>query len=123
MMTALKANKLAVRSKVWLELDGVPFMGEGRLAVLKAVEQHGTLLKAAEETHISYRRARGMIREMETCLGRPLVITIRGGKAGGGSEITEVAKDLIRRFELQVEDLKAPVDAIFKRIFSDFFST
>ncbi len=122
-MTGLKAKKLAVRSKVWLELDGVPFMGEGRLAILKAIQQHGSLLKAAEATQISYRRARGMIQEMETCLGRPLVITSRGGKSGGGAQITEIAKDLIRRFELQVEDLKAPVDAIFNRIFSDFLST
>ena len=122
-MTGLKRKELAVRSKVWLELDGVPFMGEGRLAVLKAIERQGSLLKAAEETKVSYRRARGMIQEMETCLGRSLVITSRGGKSGGGAQITEIAKDLIRRFEIQVEDIKAPVDAIFNRIFSDFLST
>jgi molybdate transport system regulatory protein len=120
MMSESELNKLVVRSKVWLEMDGVPFMGEGRLAILRAIDRHGSFLKASQETQISYRRARGMIREMENSLGRPLVITSRGGKDGGGTEITFVAKDLIRRFELQQQGIQEPVDEIFRQLFGDF---
>lgn len=119
-MSESDINKLAVRSKVWLELDGAPFMGEGRLALLRAIDQYGSFLRASEETRISYRRARGMIREMENHLGRPLVITSRGGKDGGGAEITADARELIRRFELQQQGIHEPVDEIFRRLFSDF---
>lgn len=113
-------NKLVVRSKVWLELDGTPFIGEGRLALLRAIDRFGSLMKASQETQISYRRVRGIIREMEVHIDRPLVITNRGGNNGGGAVLTTAARDLIKRFERQQSGIRDGVDNTFKRVFDGF---
>ncbi|GAB6909235.1 hypothetical protein JCM12296A_50760 [Desulfosarcina cetonica] len=118
-MTELK-KELKIRSKVWLELAGVPFFGQGRLAILRAIDHHGSMIKASEETNISYRRIRGIIREMEKHLGRALVVSCRGGKLGGGTAITSTARDLIYRFEQQQIGLHDKMDKTFARLFSDY---
>ena len=113
-------KKLAVRSKVWLELDGTPFFGEGRLALLRAIDRFGSLVKASQNTCIAYRRARGIVRDMEDRFGRQPVVTSRGGNEGGGAALTDAARDLIQRFENQQHGVKDGVDDTFMRIFGDF---
>ena len=115
-MLKLDKKKLAVKSKVWLELNEKPFIGEGRMAMLRAIDRHGSILKAAEETRISYRRVRGAIRDMEKAVGEPLVEAKRGGKEGGSARITESARTLIQLFESQQEGISEKVDKIFKKI-------
>lgn len=115
-------NKLAVRSKVWLELDGKPFIGEGRLDLLRAIDRQGSLIKASQETCIAYRRVRGILREMENRFGSPLVVTRRGGTEGGGAALTESARDIIRLFEYQRQGIKDGVDERFQWVFDGFKS-
>ena len=45
-----------VRAKVWLEIEGRPFMGEGRMAMLEAIDRCGSIINASRETGIAYRR-------------------------------------------------------------------
>jgi molybdate transport system regulatory protein len=116
-MDAYRQKKWKARSKVWLELDGKPFMGEGRLSVLQAIDRNGSILAASKETKISYRRIRGAIRDMENAIGHPIVITCRGGKEGGGAMITDLARDLISRFERQQEGIRETVDELCQHIF------
>ena len=118
-MLKLDRKKLTVKSKVWLELDEKPFIGEGRLAVLRAIERHGSILKAAQETRISYRRIRGAIGDMEQAVGEKLVETRRGGKEGATARITESAKSLIELFENQQEGISEKVDKTFEKIFGE----
>ena len=120
MMPDSKNHKLKVRSKVWLELEGKPFFGEGRLEILRAIDRLGSITKAAEETRISYRRIRGIIREMKENFGRPLVITQRGGRSGGWAAITTSAQDLISRFEKQQIGVKKEINDTFELLFNDF---
>jgi molybdate transport system regulatory protein len=114
----LKEKNLTVRSKIWLELDGKPFMGEGRLAILQAIGQQGSMLEAAKVTQISYRRIRGAVQDMEKSLGRVLVIVSRGGKGGGGAVITDLAKNIMNLFTKQQAGIHETVDAVFQRIFN-----
>lgn len=107
----------SVRSKIWLEFNGKPFMGEGRLAILQAIEEHGSMMEAAKETKISYRRIRGAIKDMENSLGKRLVIVKRGGRGGGGATTTELAQKLILLFKKQQKGMKERVDQVFNLIF------
>lgn len=54
-------RRWTLRSKAWLELDGSPFMGEGRLAMLEAIHRCGSMIRAADETGIPYRRILSLI--------------------------------------------------------------
>ncbi len=98
-MKPTDGRQWAVRLKVWIEMDGQPIMGEGRHEMLRAIHRNGSIIQAAREIGISYRKVRGAIGHMEQSMGRTLVNTRRGGGNGGGAELTPEALLLIDRYE------------------------
>lgn len=117
MMEKDKPVQWGVRSKVWIEVEGRPVMGEGRMAMLQAIHRHGSIINASRETGISYRRMRGAIRDMEEAMGRPLVMAYRGGDDGGGAMLTADAHALIDAFKKFAADLQQEADVRFQRNF------
>lgn len=107
----------AVRSKIWLELDGKMVIGAGRLAILEAVARYGSVIRAAAEVGVSYRRVRGAIREMEAAIGHSLVRTYRGGGEHGGAALTDVAYELMGQFKKHTKGIQEIVNQRFKEAF------
>ncbi|MFC6717432.1 TOBE domain-containing protein [Natrialbaceae archaeon GCM10025810] len=66
--------------------------------MLEAIEAHGSMHRAADELGRSYARLQNRIVEIEDAVG-PITERRRGGRGGGGTELTETARDLRRRFE------------------------
>jgi len=66
--------------------------------LLRAVDETGSLNAAASELGRSYARAHQRLTDLEEAFG-PLVERTRGGPGGGGSELTEGARDLLERFD------------------------
>lgn len=89
----------------------------GRWVLLKAIEDHGSINKAAREVGISYRRAWGYLRAMEERLGISLIETQVGGKEGGGTRLTEEARLLMDRYQALELGMNEIVDQRFKEIF------
>ena len=106
-----------VRSKVWIEIEGKPIMGEGRKEILKAIAQYGSMLDASKATGISYRRIRGAIKEMERAVGRSLVQSYRGGQNGGGAVLTPAAEELMHWFDQMADGMQQQMDVRFNKIF------
>lgn len=67
-------------------------------ALLRAVDEHGSLNAAADALGRSYSRAHERLTELEDAVG-PLVERRRGGPAGGGSDLTDRGRDLLARFD------------------------
>ncbi len=107
----------AVRSKIWLELDGKMVIGAGRLAILEAVDRYGSVIRAAAEVGVSYRRVRGAIREMEAAIGHSLVRTYRGGGEHGGAALTDAAYELMAQFKKHTKGIQEIVNQRFKDAF------
>ncbi len=110
-------RKLKPKSKVWIELDGQPVFGDGKARLLEALQDTGSIRGAAERLGMSYRGAWGRLREMERRLGEPLTVRRSGGPKGGGSELTELGKELLRRYRRFRRGLNDLVDRRFERIF------
>jgi molybdate transport system regulatory protein len=66
--------------------------------LLRAVAEHGSLNAAADALGRSYSRAHARITDLEDATG-PLVSRQRGGAGGGGSRLTEEARELLAGFE------------------------
>jgi molybdate transport system regulatory protein len=113
-MKEMDVRKWELRSKVWLEWDGRPIMGEGRMAMLQAIDRCGSIIEASRETGISYRKIRGAIREMEDILRRPVVRAHRGGERGGGATLTPAARDLLDFFRRLSGGFRQDMDAKFR---------
>jgi molybdate transport system regulatory protein len=89
-----------LRTKIWIvdQSDNVLF-GMGRVKILEAIEQHGSINAAAKSLKMSYRAVWGRINATEQRLGRELVVRTTGGASGGGSALTPFAIDLIKAFK------------------------
>lgn len=69
------------------------------MALLEAVEAHGSLVAAARALGVPHRTAWQRIQEMEACLGVRLLETTSGGMGGGGaSHLSPAALELVRRY-------------------------
>lgn len=113
----MKTPGVQVRSKVWLETDGHPVFGPGRMDLLRAVEEEGSISRAARLLNISYRRAWGQIKAMEIRLGLPLVAKQTGGQGGGGARLTVEGRDLISKYARLAQGLEQEVNEKFRQIF------
>lgn len=80
-----------------LHADGVAF-DDRDAELLRAVDEAGSLNAAASDLGRSYSRVHERVSDLEAAFG-PLVERRRGGREGGGSELTAGARDLLTRFE------------------------
>lgn len=110
-------NEIAIRSKIWLEVDGEPVFGRGRRFLLEAIDVHGSINSAAREINISYRRAWSYIKAMEERLGLKLVERQAGGRNGGGASLTSEARAFLKQFTLLEDGFRQEVDERFRTIF------
>jgi molybdate transport repressor ModE-like protein len=91
--------KLTPHFKLWLETEDGYVFGQGSFALLRGIQEKGNLKAAAEELHMSYRHAWGILKQIEETLGQPVVIAHRGGKVGGGgAELTGTGKELLETY-------------------------
>ena len=110
-------ERIQVRSKIWLEAAGRPVLGEGRRALLQAVEEKGSISKAARSLSLTYRKAWGQIKFMEEHLGIPLVLKLTGGVGGGGARLTPEARNLLAKYDRLIAGLQEQVNERFRGIF------
>ncbi|MBF0573608.1 MAG: LysR family transcriptional regulator [Desulfamplus sp.] len=104
------------RSKIWLEDDdGNVVFGLGRLRMLNAIKEHGSLLGASKALNMGYRAIWSRIKSTENRLGAPLLITKQGGSKGGGSKLTPLAESLIQEFEKVYKSIEKITDDEFEK--------
>ncbi|UCD15223.1 MAG: LysR family transcriptional regulator [Candidatus Omnitrophota bacterium] len=109
--------KIAIKSKIWFEKDNKNVFGKGKYLILKAIDETGSLNKAAKRMNISYRRAWSYITGAEKRLGKALITKVKGGKHGGGAILTEYAKDLIGKFNVLEKEINVFTEKTFKDVF------
>lgn len=88
-----------IKSRIWIEFEDKVLLGEGRVHLLKAVEETGSLTEAAKSLKISYKKAWDLIDSVNKSAKKPVTITSTGGKGGGGTELSEYGKALILTFD------------------------
>jgi molybdate transport system regulatory protein len=91
--------RLAPRHKVWVLCDGAFLMGPNYLRFLRAVDETGTIREGGKAVGWSYRTCLNRVRRMERALGRPVLLTARGGSTHGGSQLSPEARRLVDGFE------------------------
>jgi molybdate transport system regulatory protein len=84
-----------VRGTLWIECEKERFFGPGRVELLQRIDQTGSIRQAAADMGMSYKKAWEMISVVNEQAIRPLVVAKVGGEKGGGSVITDEARELI----------------------------
>ncbi|MFZ4522268.1 MAG: winged helix-turn-helix domain-containing protein [Bacteroidales bacterium] len=94
----MKEKKMVVAGRVWIEIDGMNFLGSGRIELLEKVEVLGSLRKAAASMGLSYRKAYYAIRSMNDLATAPLVELKQGGQGGGSAKLTETGRSCVLKY-------------------------
>lgn len=80
---------------MWLEGNGKRFFGPGPVELLELIAETGSINQAAKKMNMSYKKAWGIINRLNEHAASSLVLTSQGGEHGGGSSISEEAKEMI----------------------------
>lgn len=112
-------SDLVARSKVWLEADGQPFLGDGRYRLLLAIQRNGSINAAARELGISYRKAWSQLQAMEESAPFPLLVRKVGGRNGGFSHLTPEILQLMKRYEKLRAQLRNETERCFEVCFAE----
>ena len=89
---------MELSSKLTLEMLGKPFLLEKRIELLHAIEEHGSISKAAKAVPMSYKSAWEAVDTMNTLSPEPIVYRETGGKDGGGTTVTSYGKTLLKNY-------------------------
>ena len=101
MIRLSEKQKILVPSfKLWLRRERLHVLGKGGSSLLKAIEEYGSITEAARKIGVSYKYAWDRLADMEKALEEPILLTRRGGKdGGGGADLTETGKELLKDYE------------------------
>lgn len=81
-----------------IDLAGGGAIGPGKIALLEAVEETGSIAGAARRLDMSYRRAWLLVDGLNRLFDETVVERRPGGKAGGGASLTPFGRALVDRF-------------------------
>lgn len=105
-----------LKFKVWVTFGDLKF-GDGRARLLQAIDEQGSLRRAAEGFEMSYRNAWGYLRELERAAGFKFVERAPGGGPQSGMRLTERGRRFLERYRKFRSGLDRTVIRHFERSF------
>lgn len=91
--------------------------GPGIAQLLELVEERKSLRAAAQAMGMAYSKAWTVVRRCEEALGYPLLLSTTGGRHGGGADLTDGARNLLRGYRAYCRAM----DEAAQRLFSEYF--
>ena len=73
-------------------------VGPGKIELLEAIGAAGSITAAAKTLGMSYRRAWLLVDTMNRCFREPVVEAEAGGTRGGGTRLTRLGAEVVRRY-------------------------
>jgi molybdate transport system regulatory protein len=90
------ANYPSLRIRIDLGPDTA--LGPGKADLLEAIRETGSIAAAGRRLGMSYKRAWYLIDTMNDHFNAPLVVSTKGGKAGGGAHLTKLGEDVLAAY-------------------------
>ena len=83
---------------------GKPFLLEKRIELLHAIQEYGSISKAAKAVPMSYKSAWEAVDMMNSLSPEPIVARETGGRDGGGTKITAYGLQLLKNYAVLKEE-------------------
>jgi len=81
------------------------YVGPGKIELLEGIQRSGSLSQAARDLGMSYRRAWLLVDSLRSSFREPIVVTMTGGKGGGGVTLTKFGELLIKSYRALERDI------------------
>lgn len=86
------------RLSIRIDLASGDRIGPGKIALLEAIRQTGSISAAARQLGMSYRRAWLLVEEVNDALQGRAVSAATGGRQGGGAALTPAGEQLVELY-------------------------
>ena len=96
-----------MRLRLRINVGEVIAVGPGKIALLEAIAECGSISAAARRLEMSYRRAWLLVDELNRSLAKPATTTAQGGEQGGGATLTATGTALLRHYRQAERDALA----------------
>jgi molybdate transport system regulatory protein len=73
-------------------------LGPGKICLLEAIRDAGSLSRGARNIGMSYRRAWLLVESLKQSFRQPVTVASTGGKDGGGMQVTDFGDALIKNY-------------------------
>jgi molybdate transport system regulatory protein len=83
--------------------DSEVLLGPGKVELMKHIADCGSISEAAKRMEMSYNRAWLHVKTLNSAFKEPLVLSLRGGTAGGGATLSDTAKSVIALYDKMVK--------------------
>lgn len=107
-----------LRYQINLEtVDDENILDREGFGLLDAIDKKGSLAAAAAEMSMSYRKAWGIVRDLEEKLGFSLVCKSRGGAEGGHTYLSDEGSKLIKAYNELTDQFNASMKDVTRKFF------
>lgn len=97
-----------IHLRFWLVDDhDKHYLGVGKVRLMEAIDELGSISRAARSMGMSYKRAWSLVEEVNQLESQPYVVKEAGGAGGGHARITEQGQVAIARYHQLEADLRA----------------
>jgi molybdate transport system regulatory protein len=90
-----------------IDFDRDEAIGPGKISLLERIDLTGSLSQSARDLKMSYRRAWELLESANTAFVKKAALTSRGGRGGGGAQLTEFGRELIKSYRAFERDVQA----------------
>ncbi|HEV7401524.1 MAG TPA: hypothetical protein VGO11_01310 [Chthoniobacteraceae bacterium] len=112
----------AIKLRVRVTCGEEDAFGPGKAQLLESLLETGSLNRTATEMKMSYVKALALVRAMNAHFRDPLVALSRGGKQGGGTQVTDLGRKVLAQYHTMREACEAaarPAWRRFRRLLKD----
>lgn len=105
-----------------LQLGAQASIGPGKIELLRKIGATQSISAAAREMEMTYKRAWMLVDTLNKGIGKPVVVSSRGGKGGGGAQLTPLGEALIRCYdalEARIRTITGDELADLKKLLAD----
>ncbi|WP_258098544.1 winged helix-turn-helix domain-containing protein [Marinoscillum pacificum] len=100
-----------LRFRCWVDDEGEKFFGPGPAQLLAYIDEEGSLAKAAKKMNMSYKKAWDLVSTLNAKGSEPYVISQKGGQKGGGAELTQKGKDVLKAYQNLIYQISTVISA------------
>ena len=87
-----------IRLTVRIDFGSAGALGPGKVRLLEAIHETGSISQAGRSLGMSYRRAWLLVDDLNRCFREPVVATQPGGARGGGAALTRFGRELVKKY-------------------------
>lgn len=113
-----KKVRTGLRLRIYVKPDVL--LGPGRADLLEGIRETGSIAAAGRKMGMSYKRAWSLIETMNSEFGTDVVTGAKGGVHGGGSALTLLGEEIVKRYRSMEKAteaaIRADITALSKKI-------